>query len=380
MMRKTYFDYASTTPVDPEVVRAMEPYLFEKFGNPSSPHVFGREAQRALEDAREGAARSLGAKREEIVFTSGGSESNNTAIFGAARAFKGKGNHIILSRIEHPSVLEPVERLRQDGFEVTYVDVDGDGRVLVDQIKKAVTDKTILISVLHASNEIGTIQPAAEIGKLAREKGIVFHVDAVQTVGHIPVKVGDLNADAVAFSAHKIYGPKGVGALYIRQGVKIAGLILGGDQENGLRASTQNVAGAVGLAKALALCEESSCRECEQQTRWRTRIIETVLRRIDGVKLNGHPMERLANNCHFSFERIQGESLLLSLDMAGIAASMGSACKAGAMNPSHVLRAIGLSDELAMGALRLTTGRWTKDGDVDFLLEQLPKSVAQLRV
>jgi cysteine desulfurase len=380
-MKRIYFDYASTTPVDPEVVQAMTPYLHERFGNPSSPHAFGQAAQKAVEEARETLARFIGAKPEEVIFNSGATEANNHAVIGTARARKNHGTHIIVSAAEHHSVLKPVEYLKkEEGFDVTYLKVDGDGLVDPKDIKRAVTDQTILIAVMYASNEIGTIQPAAEIGAVAREHQIPFLVDAVQAVGHLPVNVDELNADLLSLSAHKFYGPKGVGALYVRQGTKLPPFLLGGDQERGRRASTQNVAGIVGLAKAVEICSRKMDDETRLQTKLRDKLLQEVPRRVEGVKINGHLSRRLPNNAHFSFERVEGESLLLSLDMANISASMGSACASGALEPSHVLRAIGLADELAYGALRITLGRWTTEEDVDYFLEQLPGIVTGLRI
>ncbi len=378
-MKKIYFDYASTTPVDPDVIKAMEPYFFEKFGNPSSPHSVGRESQKALENARQTTAEFLGAKVEEIVFTSGGSESNNHSILGIARGLKERGNHLILSNIEHHSVLEPALSLQKEGFKVTCVPVDQKGIVNPEDIKKAVTDKTILIALIHASNEIGTMQDVAAVGKIAREAGIYFHVDAVQTVGHLPVDVNEIGCHILSLAAHKFYGPKGAGALYIRQGTRIANYLLGGDQERGRRASTQSVAGAVGLAKAIELCSQQMEEEIKTQTSLRNKLITEIPRRIDHCFLSGHPTQRLPNNAHFSFASLSGESLLMSLDMVGIASSMGSACTAGSLEPSHVLKAIGLSDELALAALRISIGRWTTVEEIDSFLDQLPLIVERLR-
>ena len=380
-MEKIYLDHASTTPADERVTMAMLPYFTQKFGNASSPHSFGLEAQKALEDSRETLAKFIGAERarEEIVFTSGGTEANNLALIGAARRLKIKGDHIIVSQIEHPSVLETAQYLEKEGFRVTYLPVDREGKVSVEELQKVLSPDTILVSIMFASNEIGTIQPISEIGKITREKSILFHVDAVQVVGHLPVDVKALNVDMLSLASHKFYGPKGVGALYIRKGVAIDSYLFGGNQEKGLRASTQNVAGAVGLAKAIEICETRMQREEVQQTKLRNFLINGVLKTIAGSRLNGHPQDRLPNNAHFSFEGIKGEALLLSLDMAGIAASMGSACKAGSMEPSHVLKAIGLSNDLAFGALRISIGRWTHKDHIEYLLEQLPKCIAQLR-
>ncbi len=378
-MKKIYFDYASTTPVDPHVIKAMGPYFFEKFGNPSSPHSVGRESQKALENARQTTAEFLGAKAEEIVFTSGGSESNNHAILGIARSLRDRGNHLILSNIEHHSVLEPALYLQKEGFKVTCVPVDQKGIVNPEDIKRATTDKTILIALIHASNEIGSLQDVAAVGKVAREAGIYFHVDAVQTVGHLPVNVNEIGCHTLSLAAHKFYGPKGAGALYIRQGTRITNYLLGGDQERGRRASTQNVAGAVGLAKAVELCRQRMEEEIKTQTFLRNKLIAEIPRRIDHCFLSGHPTQRLPNNVHFSFASLSGESLLMSLDMIGIASSMGSACTAGSLEPSHVLKAIGLSDELALAALRISIGRWTTVEEIDYFLDELPGIVTRLR-
>ena len=378
-MKRVYLDYAATAPCDPEVIKAMEPYFFEKFGNPSSIHSFGQEAKKGMEDARETLAKFLGAKPEEIVFTSGGTESDNFAIEGAAYAMQSKGNHIITSAIEHHAVIEPCKFLEKRGFTITRVGVDKDGLVDPQEIKKAITDKTILISVMHANNEIGVIQPISEIGQIAREKGIYFHTDAVQTVGHIPVNVDELNADLLSLAAHKFYGPKGVGALYIRKGTRIERFLHGGDQERNRRASTQNTTGIVGLAKAVELCKEKMSDEAKFQTQLRDKLIKEISDKIPEVLLNGHPIKRLPNNVNVSIRYIEGESMLLNLDMLGIAASTGSACTSTSLEPSHVLLAIGLAHEIAHGSLRLTLGRWTKEEDVDYLLEHLPKIVANLR-
>ena len=381
-MERIYFDYASTTPADPRVIEAMQPYFYSKFGNPASPHAFGREAQKAMEDARQAIARSIGARPEEVIFNSGATEGNNHALLGLARGLKEKGKHIVISAIEHHSLDAPAAYLASEGCKITYLPVSREGLVDPEEVKKALTDETILVAVMHANNEIGTIEPVAAIGTIVRAKGISFLVDAVQTVGHIPVNVDELGADFLTMSAHKFYGPKGVGALYARSGqkTKMASFLLGGDQEKGRRASTQNTAGAVGLAKALEICQENMPQEMAAQTRLRDQLLTEIPRRISGVVINGHRASRLPNNAHFAFENVPGESLLMSLDMAGICASMGSACKAGAMEPSRILRAIGLRDELAHGALRVTIGRWTTQAHIDYLLEQLPRMVAGLRI
>ncbi len=379
-MKKIYFDYAATTPVDPQVIKAMEPYLYERYGNASSPHGIGREASKALEDARLVFAKAISAKPEEIIFNSGATEGANHVIFELARALKNKGKHIIVSSIEHHCILEPLEVLKLEGFKITYLPVDKFGFVDPQDVKKHIISETILIAVMHASNEIGTIQPVAEIGRIARENKIAFLVDTVQTIGHIPFNINELNADFAFFSAHKFYGPKGVGALYMRKGTKLPRFLYGGDQEVNRRASTQNVAGAVGLAKAIELCQTNMGQEEKVQTSLRDKLLQKIPQIISGTAVNGDLAKRLPNNAHFSFERVSGESLLMSLDMVGICASMGSACTSGAIEPSHVLRAIGLSDELALGSLRLTIGRWTTEEDVDYLLEHLPGIVKTLRI
>lgn len=379
-MKKVYLDYAATTPCDPQVLKSMEPYFFDKFGNPSSIHSFGQEAKKAIEDAREIVAGNLGAKAEEIIFTSGGTESNNTAIAGVALALAAKGNHIISTAIEHHAVLEPCKFLeKQKNFKTTFVPVDKEGLVSPEDIKKAITDKTILISVMHANNEIGTIEPIAEIGKIAKSKGIYLHTDAVQTTGHIPVNVNELNVDLLSLSAHKFYGPKGVGALYVRKGTRLERFLHGGDQERGKRASTHNTPGIVGLAQALQICISNMPAEAKFQEGLRDRLIKEIPQKISEVFLNGHPTQRLPNNVNFSIKYIEGESILLNLDMLGIAASTGSACTSTSLEPSHVLLAIGLSHELAHGSLRITLGRWTKENEIDYLLEHLPAIVEKLR-
>jgi cysteine desulfurase len=378
-MKKVYLDYAATTPTDPEVLRAMEPYFFDKFGNASSIHSFGQEAKKAIEDSREKVALFLGAKPEEIIFTSGGTESDNSAVEGVAFALEKKGNHIISTAIEHHAISEPCKFLEKKGFKVTFVGVDKYGLVSPDEIKKAITDKTILISVMHANNEIGTVQPIGEIGKIAKEKGIYLHTDAVQTVGHIPVNVNDLNVDLLSLSAHKFYGPKGVGTLYVRKGTRLERFLHGGDQERGRRASTHNTPGIVGLGKAIELCSARMEEEAKFQIKLRDRMVKELPEKISDVYLNGHPTERLPNNVNFSIKYIEGESILLNLDMLGIAASTGSACTSTSLEPSHVLLAIGLSPEIAHGSLRLSMGRWSREDDIDYLLEHLPQIVGKLR-
>ncbi|MCX5695486.1 MAG: cysteine desulfurase NifS [Candidatus Omnitrophica bacterium] len=378
-MKNIYLDYAATAPCDPEVVKEMEPYFFKKFGNASSLHAYGQEAKKALEDSRQTTAEFLGAKSEEVIFTSGGTESDNNVIFGVAGALESKGNHIITSAIEHHAIIEPCKVLEKKGFKVTYLGVDQDGVVSPDDVKKAITDQTILISIMQANNEIGTIQPISQIGKIAKEKGVCFHTDAVQTVGHIPVNVDDLNVDLLSLSAHKFYGPKGVGALYIRKGTRIGRFLCGGDQEKGRRASTHNISGIVGLAKAIELCAKGMDNETKFLLSLRDKLIKEIPKTIPEVRLNGHPNQRLPNNVNFSIKYIEGESILLSLDMLGIAASTGSACTSSSLEPSHVLLSIGLDHATAHGSLRISMGRWTKESDVNYLLENLPKVVEKLR-
>jgi cysteine desulfurase len=378
-MERVYLDYAATAPTDPEVVEAMKPFHFGTYGNPSSLHVFGREAKGAIEEARGKLAGFIGAKTEEIVFTSGGTEADNTALFGILWANAKKGNHVVTTALEHHAIIEPAQFLEKQGYAVTYVKPDQFGRVSAEDIKAAITDKTVLISVMHANNEIGTIQPIREIGRVAREKGILFHTDAVQTVGHIPVNVDDLNVDLLSLSAHKFYGPKGIGALYVRKGTRIMSYLKGGGQERRRRASTENTPGIVGLGRAIELCEQKMGREAKEQAAWRDTLIAELPKRIDRVYLNGHPTERLPNNVNLSIEYVEGESMLLNLDMLGFAISTGSACTSGDLEPSHVLLSIGRPHELCHGSVRLTVGRFTKDADIDRFLDVFPKVVAKLR-
>ncbi|MBI4634399.1 MAG: cysteine desulfurase NifS [Deltaproteobacteria bacterium] len=378
-MKSIYLDHAATTPVDPEVVKAMLPYFTEHFGNPSSLHSFGQEAKKAVEGARDSIASLIGAKAEEIVFTSGGTESDNFALKGVAAARKDKGNHVITSVIEHHAVLETCHYLEKQGCAVTYLPVDRDGAVDPGAVKKAVTDKTILISIMHANNEVGTIQPIAEIGKIAREKGIYFHTDAVQTFGHIPIDVNKLNVDLLSASGHKLYGPKGVGIVYIRKGTKITPFIHGGEQEKGRRASTHNVPGIVGMGKAAKLAGESLTEEAKTISALRDKFIKGVLETIDEIQLNGHPTRRLPNNVNVCINYIEGEAMILNLDMEGIACSSGSACSSASLEASHVLAALGVPPELAHSSLRFTLGRSTSEEDVDTVLTALPRIVGKLR-
>ena len=378
-MRRIYLDYAATTPMDPEVLKAMLPYFTDRFGNPSSIHSFGQEAKAAVEKARREIASFLGAKQDEIIFTSGGSESDNFAIKGVAYANKHKGNHIITSSIEHHAVIKSCEFLEKMGFEVTYLPVSKDGLVDPEDVKKAITDKTILISIMHASNEIGTIQPIKEIGKIARKKKIYFHSDAVQTFGHIHINVDELNVDLLSVSAHKLCGPKGIGVLYVRKGTRIVSFIHGGGQERKRRASTENVPAIVGFGKAVEIAKKTMDEEVKKLVILRDKLIKGILEKIDNVYLNGHPARRLPNNVNVSVESIEGESMLLNLDMEGIAASTGSACTSASLEASHVLLALGLSHELAHGSLRFTLGRYTEKEDINKVLEILPKIVKKLR-
>jgi len=378
-MRRIYLDYAATTPTHPEVVKAMLPYFTDAFGNPSSIHSYGQEAKGAIEEARAKVADLIGARGEEIVFTSGGTEADNFAIKGVAYANEGKGNHIITSAIEHHAVIETCKFLEKRGFLVTHLPVDEYGLVDPDDVKKVITDKTILISVMHANNEVGTIEPIAKIGKIAKEAGIYFHTDAVQTAGHIPVNVNELGVDLLAMSAHKLYGPKGVGALYIRKGTRLVAFMHGGEQERRRRASTENVPGIVGFGRAAELAKQEMSEEAELLTHLRDRLIKGILERIDHTRLNGHPVMRLPNNVNVSVDFVEGESMLLNLDLEGICASTGSACSSASLEPSHVLLATGLSHELAHGSLRFSLGKWTTEDEIERVLDVLPRIVAKLR-
>ncbi len=379
-MNRIYLDNAATTPLDPKVLEAMLPYLTEQFGNPSSIHSFGRETRKAIEDARAVVAKEIGADApNEIIFTGSGSESDNMAIKGVAMAYRDRGNHIITSAIEHHAVFDAAHALEKEGFRVTYLPVNAAGLVSVAELANQITDQTILVSVMHANNEVGTIQPIAEIGRILRERKILFHTDAVQTMGSIPVNVRDLSADLLSMAAHKFYGPKGVGALYVRKGVKLAQLIHGGAQERNRRAGTENIAGIAGLAKALQLANAGLAENQPRITGLRDYLIGRVLDGFDHVRLNGHRTQRLPGNANFSFEFIEGESLLLNLDLKGIAASSGSACTSGSLEPSHVLLAMGICHEIAHGSLRLTIGKSNTKEEIDYLLTVLPEIVTKLR-
>lgn len=379
MMKPIYLDYAATTPADPAVVQAMIPYFHDAFGNPSAIYSYGQEAKSAIEKARSSVASLIGARDEEIVFTSGGTEADNFALKGVAFANQKKGNHIITSAIEHHAVLESCKFLGKMGFKITYLPVDKYGLVDPDQVKKAITDKTILISIMHANNEIGTIQPIAEISKIAREAGIYLHTDAVQTAGHIPTDVNELGVDLLSMSAHKLYGPKGVGALYIKKGTKLVTFMHGGGQERGRRASTENVPGIVGFGKAAELVQPELNKEMERVIGLRDKLIAGILKQIDHIHLNGHPVKRLPNNVNISVEFVEGESMCLNMDMAGICASTGSACSSASLEASHVLLATGLDPVQAHGSLRFTLGKWTTNEEIDKVLEILPRIVTKLR-
>jgi cysteine desulfurase len=378
-MRRVYLDHAATTPVHPEVLEEMLPYLKEEFGNPSSIYSWGREAKAAVEKARTRLANLLGADPAEIVFTSGGTEADNFALRGVAAANRQRGNHIITTKIEHHAILHTAEQLEKEGFRVTYLPVDKDGLVRPEDLEEALTPDTILVSIMFANNEIGTIEPIAELARIAKSKGVIFHTDAVQAVGNVPINVKELGVDLLSLSGHKIYGPKGVGALYIRRGTRIEPLILGGAQERKWRAGTENVPGIVGLGKAAELAVRELPQRIKHLTQLRDLLIEGIMEKIDHVRLNGHRTQRLPGNANFCFEFVEGESLLLNLDLAGIAASSGSACTSGSLEPSHVLTALGIPPEIAHGSLRLTLGRNNTREDVEYVLSVLPDIVAKLR-
>jgi len=378
-MRKVYLDHNATTPTHPEVVKAMLPYYGKIYGNPSSIHQFGQEARKAIDEAREKVADFIGAIQEEIIFTSGGTEADNFAIKGIAYANEKKGKHIITSSIEHHAVLNPCKYLEKQGFQVTYLPVDKYGLVDPDEVEKAITKETILITIMHANNEIGTIEPIAEIGKIAKEKGICLHTDAVQTVGKIPVNVNKLNIDSLSLSAHKIYGPKGIGGLYVHKGIRIQPLIEGGHHEKNRRAGTENVPAIVGLGKAVEIAKTTLDKESIYLTNLRDGLCSGIGEKIDSVYLNGHPGKRLPNTLNMSFEFVEGESIILNLDMKGIAVSSGSACTSGSLEPSHVLKAMGVEPAIAQGSVRFSLGKDNTEEDIDYVLEVLPEIIVRLR-
>ena len=378
-MKRIYLDHSATTPLAPEVMQAMVPYFSEFYGNASSLHSFGREAREAIEDARGKVADLINAKPSEIYFTSGGTESDNLAIKGIALKNKNKGKHIITSCFEHPAVLEVCRYLAKQGYEITYLPVTRDGLVQPDAVRDAIKKETILISIMHANNEIGTIEPLQEIGEIAEEKDIYFHSDGVQSVGKIPVDVNALGLDAFSMSGHKFYGPKGTGVLFVRKGVKIESIQQGGGHEGGIRSGTENVPGIVGLGRAADLAKETMADESARLTLLRDYLKELVLGKIDESWLNGHPTKRLASNLNLSFRFIEGESLILYLDALGIAASTGSACSSKKLTASHVLTAIGLKPEECHGSLRITLGRYNTKEDIEFTGQAIGESVIRLR-
>jgi cysteine desulfurase len=373
-------DHSATTPVDREVADLMMVYYTEKYGNPSSIHSFGREARKALEEARSQLAALIGASPEEITFTSGGTEADNLAILGLAEARREKGRHIITSAIEHHAVLDSVKYLEKAGYELTILPVNSEGIVETDKLVAALRPETILVSIMHANNEVGSIQPIAEIGRIVRGHGAAFHVDAVQTLGKIPVLVEELQADLLTVSAHKIYGPKGVGALYIRKGIRVSPLMHGGGQEKKRRSGTENTPAIIGFGKACELAARRMAEDAEKVKILRDKLLTGIVESIEHVKVNGPLGDmRLPNNVNVSIEFVEGESLLLSLDMVGIAASSGSACTSGSLDPSHVLLAMGISHEVAHGSLRFTLGRQNTEENIAYVLEHLPKIVERLR-
>lgn len=378
-MKQVYMDNAATTKMKKEVLDEMMPYFTEQYGNPSSIYRVGRESKKAVEEAREKVAKALGAKAKEIYFTSGGTESDNWAVKGVAYANKDKGNHIITTVIEHHAVLHTCKYLEKQGFEVTYLGVDEHGLIDLTELEKAIKDETILISIMYANNEIGTVQPIAEIGKIAKAKGVYFHTDAVQAVGSVEIDLENSDIDMLSLSGHKIYGPKGIGALYIKQGTKIHPFIHGGSQEKNRRAGTENIAYMVGLGKAIEMATADIDGHNKQIMALRDGLIQRINDKIDYVKLNGHPEKRLPGNVNFSFEFIEGEALLLSLDMVGIAGSSGSACTSGSLDPSHVLLAIGLPHEIAHGSLRLSIGDFNSEEELDYVVDNLAEIVQRLR-
>ena len=379
MGKLIYMDNAATTKVKREVVDAMVPYFVEQYGNPSSVYSFATESKKAVDDARDIIAKSLNTTSKDIYFTAGGTESDNWALKEAARAYKSKGKHIITTKIEHHAILHTCESLEKEGYEITYIDVDERGIVKVDELEKAIKEDTILISVMFANNEIGTVQPIKEIGAIARKHNIVFHTDAVQAYGHINIDVDDMNIDMLSASGHKLNGPKGIGFLYIRKGLKLRSFIHGGAQERRRRAGTENVTGIVGFAKAVEIAINNMESRIEKEQELRDRLIDGILKRVPYTRLNGDRNKRLPNNVNLSFQFIEGESLLIMLDMKGICASSGSACTSGSLDPSHVLLAIGLPHEIAHGSLRLTVSEDNTEEEVDYVVNAVADIVEKLR-
>ncbi|MDO5156213.1 MAG: cysteine desulfurase NifS [Eubacteriales bacterium] len=377
--RFIYLDHAATTPARPEVVDAMLPYFTEKFGNPSSVYTFSQQNKAVITDCRELIANSLGAKSNEIYFTAGGSESDNWALKATAEAYATKGKHIITTKIEHHAILHTAQYLENNGYEVTYLDVDENGIVKIEDLKNAIRPDTILISVMFANNEIGTIQPIKEIGAIAKEHGIIFHTDAVQAYGQVPIDVDAYNIDMLSASGHKLNGPKGIGFLYIRTGLKLRSFVHGGAQERSRRAGTENVTGIVGLAKAVEIAFDTMEQRTQKECKLRDYMIDRILAEVPYARLNGHRVDRLPNNVNISFQFIEGESMLIMLDMAGICASSGSACTSGSLDPSHVLLAIGLPHEIAHGSLRMTLGDENTMEEMDFVVDKIKEIVEKLR-
>ena len=378
-MRKVYLDHSATTPVRPEVAELVLRYMTDTFGNPSSVHGFGREARKGVEEARERVASLINADPREIVFTSGGTEADNLAIKGVALANRKKGRHIITSAIEHHAVLHTCEFLEKEGYEVTVLGVDSEGLVSPEDLRAAIRDDTVLVSIMMANNEVGAIQPIKELAAIARERGVYFHTDAVQAVGQVKVDVEELGVDLLSLSGHKIYGPKGVGALYVRRGTKIKPIAHGGGHERRMRAGTENVPGIVGLGLAAKLAQEELEDRRRHLLKLRDKLIEGILDRVEDVRLNGPREERLPNNVNISFAYVEGESILLNLDLQGIAASSGSACTSGSLEPSHVLLAMGIPHELAHGSVRMSLGTGNSEEDIDYVLEVLPSIIERLR-
>ena len=378
-MRRVYLDHAATTPVRPEVAQIMLKYMVEDYGNPSSVHAFGRTTRAVIDDSREKLAKLIGADAEGIVFTSGGTEADNLALKGSLEAYPDRGRHIITSQIEHHAILHTCEYLEKHGYDVTYVGVDSDGKVSVDEVARAMRDDTALVSIMLANNEVGTLQPIEEIAKITKAKGVLLHTDSVQAAGQIPIDVKKMGVDMMSISAHKMYGPKGIGALYVRRGVRVAPVIHGGGHERGKRAGTENVPGIAAFGKAAELAIAEFDQRVEHYLSIRERLIDGILSSVPHSRLNGHRHNRLPNNANIGIRFVEGESMLLNLDMHGIAMSSGSACTSGSLEPSHVLRAMGISHEDAHGSLRMTCGMQTTAEDVDYVLSVLPGIVKRLR-